>query len=77
MKLKYKLSTSVVLITILIGIQACKKKDTDDHTSDATNSPYILEFGNFPPPMIASDNPLTVEGKVGQNVVLRKTLIKR
>ncbi|MCB0734271.1 MAG: c-type cytochrome [Flavobacteriales bacterium] len=67
------------MIALALGvgvIQGCKDDDvpsTSDITQDST--PYVLDYGNFVAPEIASDNPLTVQGvKLGRMLFYEKML---
>jgi cytochrome c peroxidase len=62
------------LSIVILGIYSCQK-DTVDVQLDST--PYVLDFGDFPPPMIAPDNPLTVQGvKLGRMLFYETRLSK-
>ncbi|MBC7425879.1 MAG: cytochrome-c peroxidase [Bacteroidia bacterium] len=59
------------MISILM-IESCKK---DPKVEVDMDMPYNLEFGAFPQPLIAIDNPLTVEGvKLGRMLFYEKML---
>lgn len=56
-----------ILLTFFILsliIMACKKDDENppEEVVQLDETPYTLEYGNFPPPNIPSDNPLTKQG---------------
>lgn len=60
---KYKIVFSLLLLTVLTTINACKKDKPDAHT----DQPYTLVYEGLPDPKIPEDNPLTVEGvKLGR-----------
>ncbi len=59
MKTKYIIPGALICSTILLS-QCKKEEEPDPPVYDST--PYVLEYGNFPEPNIAEDNPLTVEG---------------
>ena len=59
------------LFSILI-LESCTKDPIDE---TEVNNPYVLEYGIFPPPEIASDNPLTEQGvKLGRMLFYEKLL---
>ncbi|MBO6517205.1 MAG: c-type cytochrome [Bacteroidia bacterium] len=67
----------VTLCAVWLFIHGCKDDDTpkadDGVTHDET--PYQLQYGAFPPPDIASDNPLTIQGvKLGRMLFYEKML---
>lgn len=66
-----------LLIALTFGIllfHACTKEPVEQ---PGNNSPIQLEYGIFPPPAIAADNPLTFEGvKLGQMLFYEKMLSK-
>ncbi|MBI1306488.1 MAG: c-type cytochrome [Bacteroidetes bacterium] len=68
----------VLIICFCIGIYSCKDNDaviSDSPKQDFTL--YNLEVGNFPPPTIAADNPLLVEGvKLGRMLFYEPLLSK-
>lgn len=51
-------------MAVLFALQACK--DEEDSTSTDTvmhdTTPYVLDVGSFPDPILPEDNPLTVQG---------------
>lgn len=49
------------LALLLFFLCACKKKEEETNVDAITldTTPYVLDFGNFPPPMIPQDNQLT------------------
>ena len=49
---------SVLLFTVFVLISSCKKDDV----IGKDDTPYVLDYGSFPAPNIASDNPLTITG---------------
>ena len=61
---------------LFLSISACKK-DSSDNTDlvlkDST--PFVLETGDFPEPILPTDNPLTVQGvKLGRMLFYEKSL---
>ncbi len=71
----------IILISVLAGIvliQSCKDDDTNEPTKVVLDeTPYILEYGQLPPPNIALDNPLTVQGvQLGRMLFYEKMLSK-
>jgi len=53
----------IVFFTMSLIIVACKKDDDPvDEPIVKDETPYTLEYGNFPPPSLPSDNTLTVQG---------------
>jgi len=66
MNFKSKTLISTVVAAILI-IVACKKTEDPGSTITQDTTPYMLKTGDFPPPQIATDNALTVQGvKLGR-----------
>ncbi len=62
---------------VAIAAQSCKDDDPSapDVTFDGT--PYVLNYGAFPPPNINADNTLTVQGvKLGRMLFYEKKLSK-
>lgn len=49
---------SVLALVLMFAFNACNK-DTELVKDD---TPYVLEYGSFPAPQIAQDNPLTIQG---------------
>jgi cytochrome c peroxidase len=68
-----KIATAFVLVSCIGIIHSCKKESkTIEEEADA---PYSIDIGIFPPPNIASDNPLTREGvKLGRMLFYEKML---
>lgn len=63
----------------LLIVQACKKDNNDNPSNEVKYdpTPYNLEYGNFPAPPIAQDNPLTVQGvQLGRMLFYEKMLSK-
>lgn len=59
--------------TLIATIQSCKKEQTNN--TEESDTPYILDYGVFPPPSIAIDNPLTKEGvQLGRMLFYEKML---
>jgi len=68
-----KLIFIAVLMIVLIANCKRDKKTTDEVKHDET--PYMLDYGIFPPPAIAADNKLTVQGvKLGRILFYDKKL---
>lgn len=67
---------SFVFITLCISliIYSCKK---DPKIIDKDNESYVLDYGNFPPPNIAKDNPLTIEGVKLGRMLFYETMLSR
>ena len=73
MKNSIKLFTFLILITV-IAFVGCKDEDVLDVVS-FDDTPYSLDFGNFPPPQIAGDNSLTIQGvQLGRMLFYEKML---
>lgn len=59
-------------------LYSCQKNDdiytpVEDIAATYDNTPYRLEYGNFPTPALAPDNPLTIEGvKLGRMLFYEK-----
>lgn len=53
----------MVILFFALLVYACKKEEETTTTSKVQldESPYMLDFGPFPPPMIPADNELTVQ----------------
>lgn len=58
---KIKISIGLALIASLVFV-ACKDDDTTTNEVQHDTTPYQLDFGNFAPPNIPADNPLSVQG---------------
>jgi cytochrome c peroxidase len=73
--MKFKISGVLILITIVFAI-SCKDKPEDEPQGVVLDgTPYMLNYGNFPPPNIAADNPLTIQGvKLGRMLFYEKML---
>lgn len=57
-----KLILILTVLTAVVLINSCKKEP-----GDPPDEPYMLDYGTFPEPQIAGDNPLTREGvKLGR-----------
>lgn len=71
---KFKIFISLVVVIVLA--YSCKDDDADvPQTIELDETPYILEYGSFPPPSIASDNELTIQGvKLGRMLFYEKML---
>ncbi len=72
--MKYKILT--IILMFCIAFYACKDEET---TTGVTydDTPYSLEIGQFPPPSIADDNKLTIQGvKLGKMLFYEKMLSK-
>ena len=73
--MKIKLIT-FTLITAAIFIASCKDDDGNEPVGVVQdNTPYMLSYGNFPAPNIATDNQLTQQGvKLGRMLFYEKML---
>lgn len=63
--------------TIALGGQACKddKSDKVDSGVEYDATPYAMDIGDFEAPIIAADNPLTVQGvRLGRMLFYEKKL---
>lgn len=67
----------IIIVICCVFFQSCQK-DSDSVESNGVaydDTPYQLEIGNFEPPVIASDNKLTVEGvKLGRMLFYERKL---
>lgn len=77
MKIKYIL-VFVACLILSASLQSCKKDNPDSSNGvEYDNTPYALDYGAFPAPDIATDNPLTVQGvKLGRMLFYEKMLSK-
>ena len=68
----------ILLFALIVVIQSCKDDDASEPTKVTLDeTPYILEYGSLPPPKIANDNPLTVQGvKLGRMLFYEKMMSK-
>lgn len=73
---KYIIPICTLLMVLIV--HSCKDDDANEPTKVTLDeTPYILEYGSLPPPNIASDNPLTVQGvKLGRMLFYEKMLSK-
>lgn len=56
-----------LLIGAVLTMASCNKDTEELTTIQLDETPYNLKFGDLPPPVIAADNPLTVQGvKLGK-----------
>ncbi len=80
MKLSTNTSKGIVAVLLLsfAMIVACKEEDDDDNNGiSLDSSAYNLEIGDFPPPQISPDNPLTIQGvKLGRMLFYENKLSK-
>ncbi len=73
MKNRLKIFT-IIIVTAAIAFVGCKDEETLEVVS-FDDTPYALSFGSFPPPQIAGDNNLTVQGvKLGRMLFYEKML---
>jgi cytochrome c peroxidase len=73
--MKFKIFLGLML-SVAITIYSCKDDDIVEGVVHDT-TPYILEYGDFSPPAIASDNKLTVQGvKLGKMLFYETMLSK-
>ena len=57
----------IFAINLILITESCKKDLKEVIEEVEINNPYVLEYGIFPPPEIAGDNPLTEQGvKLGR-----------
>lgn len=62
-----RVGSMVLCIALVVGTSACKRDALEQEEAQYDGTPYVLEYGQFPPPPIAADNPLTVQGvKLGR-----------
>jgi cytochrome c peroxidase len=65
----------IMPIFMMLLFASCKKAEIQDIDRLGNNEPYLIEFGNFPPPGIHQDNELTVQGvKLGRMLFYEKML---
>lgn len=65
----------IAFILIILGFKACKTDDVQQVALDET--PYVLDIGNFPEPILPEDNPMTVAGvELGKMLFFEKRLSK-
>ena len=75
--MRHNIKTISLMVLLFLFVLSCKKdgNDSDDVAYDDT--PYDLNYGDFDPPTIPADNPLTVEGvKLGRMLFYEKRLSK-
>lgn len=64
-----------IFTTLVIIFHSCNKSEPQVITETPPDAPYVLNFGNLPVPIIASDNQLTREGvKLGRMLFYDKIL---
>lgn len=69
---KYIFLATITIIFLALWTTGCKKDPVPDIE---TNEPYVLDYGSFPNPNIATDNPLTTQGvKLGRMLFYEKML---
>ncbi len=68
----------VFALAIIALMQSCKDDDSNEPTKVTLDeTPYVMEYGHLPPPNIADDNPLTMQGvKLGRMLFYEKMLSK-
>ena len=72
MKKKTIFNAIIISILSLVMIESCKP---DPIIEPEVNKPYTLDYGIFPTPQIATDNPLTEQGvKLGRMLFYEKAL---
>lgn len=73
-----KLKIMLILGAFVAFMYSCKDDEPAGHqTVEWDQTPYTLEYGSLPPPDIASDNQLTVQGvKLGRMLFYEKMLSK-
>lgn len=78
MKITSYIMALAAFSVMLITAYSCKKENNNTGTNvEYDNTPYVLEYGTFPPPAIAQDNPLTMQGvKLGRMLFYEKMLSK-
>jgi len=64
-----------VAMILILTTESCKKDTKEEEEEGEINHPYILEYGTFPPPQIAADNPLTEEGVKLGRMLFYETLL--
>lgn len=65
----------LIFLPLFLILISCKKDEKEIPVFDET--PYTFQYGNFPPPAIPSDNPLTIAGvKLGRMLFYEKKLSK-
>ncbi|MEX1189520.1 MAG: cytochrome c peroxidase [Bacteroidia bacterium] len=73
--MKYNFFKSLILSLLMLNLASCKKYEAEELNLIGQNEPYILNYGNFPPPDIHEDNLLTKEGvKLGKMLFYEKLL---
>ncbi|MCB9261874.1 MAG: c-type cytochrome [Flavobacteriales bacterium] len=71
-----KIKISIALLSAMILFYAsCKDKDVI--IGEESPTPYTLETGNFPAPLINADNPLTVEGVALGRMLFYETMLSK
>ena len=65
-----------LLVTLIFAV-GCKKDESPSPTVEWDQTPYALNIGQLPPPVIAADNALTQQGvKLGRMLFYEKKLSK-
>ncbi|MCH1473788.1 MAG: c-type cytochrome [Bacteroidia bacterium] len=74
--MKNKIVILSLLISSVLYVSSCKDDDANEPEGVVHDTtPYILDYGNFPSPNIAEDNPLTIQGvKLGKMLFYEKKL---
>lgn len=68
---------SVFVLIGLLAIASCNDESEELTTINHDQTPYVMNIGDFPTPVIASDNPLTIQGvKLGRMLFYEKKLSK-
>ncbi len=68
---------NILVLLCTIVFLACDKNEEPDITAEYDPTPYVLDYDYFPPPMIPSDNALTVAGvDLGRKLFYEKQLSK-
>lgn len=66
-----------LMLSLIMLLHACKKDEAQAVTASYDDTPYVLNVGSFPPPDLATDNPLTIEGvKLGRMLFYDPVLSK-
>ncbi len=75
--MKKILAFAICTLAVAIAAQSCKDDDASAPAVTFDSTPYILNYGAFPPPNINADNTLTVQGvKLGRMLFYEKKLSK-
>lgn len=74
---KQSWTVAVYFFALAIFGASCAKDEAPNSSVKQDSTPYALSVGTFPPPAIAPDNPLTVQGvKLGRMLFYEKMLSK-